>query len=103
RPREIERGEPCAVPSELGGDRAEAAADFEHAAPAPRVVVDESREERRAARVREPGGTMKRLVYSREELARALVVGKVGPPPVPEIVHRMLVPPEANAAGNIVF
>ena len=53
--------------------------------------------------MREPGGAVKRLINAREERARRFVIGELGPLPVPEIVHRMLVPPAANAAGNVVF
>jgi len=101
-PRQIERGDRRALPRELRGHRAEAAPDLEDAAPAQRGIVKQPAEQRRARRLREPGGAPELAIDAAEEGARGRVIRQVGPPQVPEIVHWVLVPPEANSAGDVV-
>src|SRR6185295_13811997 len=102
RPCQVERGDRCALPGELRRNRAETASDFEHAPSAQRRIIDEAAKERLPRPLREPGGAPEFAVDAAEETARGRVVGQVGPPPMPEIVHWMLVPPETDAAGDVV-
>ncbi len=87
---------------ELPGNGPEAASHLEHALPAHRAIVDQAAKEGCPRRLRKPGGAPEFAVDAAKESARGGIVGQVGTALVPEIVHWILVPPEANAAGDVV-